>query len=122
LNDINIWDQSPLLRSFLNGTFERDTDFDFVINGKSFDMLWIMVDGIYPELSRFIKNISVPITEEHKYYSKWQESCRKSVERAFGILQRKFMILVHPMELFFESDIRYVVEACIILHNMMVEL
>jgi Plant transposon protein len=53
-----------------------------------------MVDGIYPELSRFVKNISVPLTEKHKKYSKWQELARKSVERAFGILQRKFMIVV----------------------------
>jgi hypothetical protein len=122
LNDINIWDQSPLLRSFIDGSFQRDIDFDYVINGKSFGQLWLMVDGIYPELSRFVKNVSVPITEEHRYYSKWQEACRKCVERAFGILKRKFMILSNPIELFFESDIRYVVEACIILHNMMVEI
>jgi Plant transposon protein len=121
LNDINIWDQSPLLRAFLNGSFARDVDFEYEINGVVFDQLWIMVDGIYPELSRFVKNISEPITDEHKYYSKWQEACRKCVERAFGILKRKFHILVHDIELFFEHDIRYVVEACIILHNMMVE-
>jgi hypothetical protein len=121
LNDINIWDQSPLLRSFLNGSFTRDVDFDFEINGTVFEQLWIMVDGIYPEISRFVKNVLEPLTDNHKYYSKWQESCRKSVERAFGILQRKFHILVHDIELFYEQDIRYVVEACIILHNMMVE-
>jgi Plant transposon protein len=121
LNDINIWDQSPLLRTFLDGSFARDVDFDFVVNGKVFKELWIMVDGIYPELSRFVKNHQFPVTEQDRHYSKWQEACRKSVERAFGILQRKFHILVYPMELFFEADIRHVVEACIILHNMMVD-
>jgi Plant transposon protein len=121
LNDINIWDQSPLLRSFLNGSFARDVDFDFEINETTFNELWIMVDGIYPELSRFVKNVSVPLTDEEKRYSKWQEACRKSVERAFGIVQRKFHILVHPMEFFFEEDIRYILEACLILHNMMVQ-
>jgi Plant transposon protein len=121
LNDINIWDQSPLLRSFLNGSFGRDVDFEYEINGVVFDQLWIMVDGIYPELSRFVKNISEPITDDHRYYSKWQESCRKCVERAFGILKRKFHVLVHDIELFYDQDIRHVVEACLILHNMMVE-
>jgi Plant transposon protein len=82
-----------------------------------------MVDGIYPELSRFVKNVSVPLTTEHKKYSKWQEAeaARKSVERAFGILQRKFMIVAHPIEYFFIHEIKSIVETCIILHNMMVE-
>jgi Plant transposon protein len=79
LNDINIWDQSNLLKSFLDGSFSM-INFPFEINGKQFQYLWIMVDGIYPELSRFVKNISVPLTEKHKKYSKWQESARKSVE------------------------------------------
>jgi len=120
LNDINIWDRSSLLRSFLDGTFSA-VDFPFIINGKEFNNLWIMVDGIYPELSRFVKTVSVPLNNDHKKYSKWQESSRKSVERAFGILQRKFMIVARPVELFFVHEIRNIVEACIILHNMMVE-
>ena len=33
LNDINIWDRSPLLRSFLNGDIES-IDFDYEIDGK----------------------------------------------------------------------------------------
>jgi Plant transposon protein len=122
LNDINIWDQSTLLRSYLDGSFSSMVDFSFQINGKEFQQLWIMVDGIYPELSRFVKNISVPLSESHRKYSKWQESSRKSVERAFGILQRKFMILARPVELYFRHEIKQVVETCIILHNMMVEL
>ena len=33
LNDINIWDKSPLLQEFLDGTFSEDVDFEFEING-----------------------------------------------------------------------------------------
>jgi Plant transposon protein len=120
-NDINIWDQSSLLRMFLDGSF-GDIDFPFRIANKTFNKVWLMTDGIYPELSRFVKTISVPTNPTHKMYSKWQEACRKSVERAFGILRRKFQILSRPMELLFEEDIRNVVNTCIILHNMMVEL
>ena len=120
LNDINIWDRSPLLRSFLNG--EMDTiDFSYEINGKMFNKVFYLVDGIYPELSRFCKTISIPLGRNQAKYSKWQEGSRKSVERAFGILQRKFQILTRPVELFYEEDIKDVVETCLILHNMMVE-
>jgi hypothetical protein len=120
-NDINIWDQSSLLRMFVNGSF-GDIDFPFRVANKTFNKLWLMTDGIYPELSRFVKTISVPTNLTHKMYAKWQEACRKSVERAFGILRRKFQILSRPMELMFEEDIRNVVNTSIMLHNMMVEL
>ena len=121
LNDINIWDQSSLLKKLLDGTFTAFVDFQFTISNKIFTKLWIMVDGIYPELSRFVKTIAVPLSKQHRMYSKWQESCRKSVERAFGVVQRKFQIIARPMEQFFEEDIRGIVETCLILHNMMVE-
>jgi Plant transposon protein len=121
LNDINVWDQSSLLRMFLDGTFTGGVDFPFRIANRTFNKVWIMVDGIYPELSRFVKTISVPVSQAHRMYSKWQESCRKSVERAFGVLQRKFQILSRPVELYHEEDIRNVVNTCLILHNMMVE-
>jgi Plant transposon protein len=91
------------------------------VANKTFQQLWVMVDGIYPELSRFVKTMSVPLTKAERMYSKWQESSRKSVERAFGILRRKFQFLARPVELWFEDDIRNAVNTCIILHNMMVE-
>lgn len=121
LNDINVWDQSSLLRTFLDGSFASTVDFPYRVAGKTFNKLWILVDGIYPELTRFIRTISVPMSRPHKMFAKWQEACRKAVERAFGVLQRKFQILTKPLEFFYEEDIRNVVETCIVLHNMMVE-
>jgi hypothetical protein len=32
LNDINVWDRSPLLQEFLDGTFAEEVDFEFEIN------------------------------------------------------------------------------------------
>jgi len=34
LNDINVWDKSPLFQEFLDGTFSEDVDFEFEINGN----------------------------------------------------------------------------------------
>jgi hypothetical protein len=36
LNDINVWDRSPLLEEFLDGTFSSDVDFEFNIDGRTF--------------------------------------------------------------------------------------
>ena len=54
LNDISIWDHSSLLKSFLDGSFAQDVDLDFEIGGCAFRHLWLLVDGIYQELSRFV--------------------------------------------------------------------
>lgn len=42
--------------------------------------------------------------------------------RVFGVIQRKFQILVHLMEHWYVKDIKEIVEACVILHNMMVKM
>lgn len=76
---------------------------------------------ICPELARFVKTLSVPLTASQKKCAKWQEGARKAVERAFGIAQSNFQILCRPMELWCESDIEDIVRTCFIPHNMMVE-
>jgi Plant transposon protein len=121
LNDINIWDQSTLLRSFLDGSFVNAVDFVYRVGDETFNKLFILVDGIYPELSRFVKTLSVPLTRVEKKYAEWQESKWKSIERAFGIAQRKWQVLCRPVENWYEDEIEEIVEACFILHNMMVE-
>jgi hypothetical protein len=92
LNDINIWDNSPLLKMMVDGSLSK-LDFEFEIGGKIFSKLWILVDGIYPELARFVKTISVPIGRELKRFAQWQESARNDIERAFGVFQCKFQLL-----------------------------
>ena len=81
----------------------------------------MLVDGIYPEISRFVKTISEPTNKASKRYAKWQESCRKDIERAFGVLQRKFQILCRPIEQWYIEDITNIVRTTIVLHNMMVQ-
>ena len=121
LNDINIWNRSCLLKAFVDGSFARDVDFEFRIgDDRTFHRLWVMVDGIYPELSRFVKTLQEPVGHKASRYAKWQESARKDVERAFGVLQRKFQVLVKRIELWYLGDIANVVNCCICLHNMMV--
>ena len=54
-------------------------------------------------------------------FSKYQESQRKDVERAFGVLQSRFAIVRGPARFWGKEDLGRIMRACIILHNMIVE-
>ena len=101
---------------YLNNFF----DYRYTVNGLEFRQPYFLVDGIYPELSRFVKTISEPTTLAEKQYVAWQESARKDVERAFGVFKRKFKYVSSPVEEHHREDINDVTEACLLLHNWMV--
>ena len=87
---------------------------------KNFGKFFLLVDGIYPELARFVKSFQEPIGKSKIYYSKWQEGAQKDIVRAFGVLLRKFQILTRPFEQWSAGDIHYIIMTCVILHNAMV--
>ena len=120
INDINIWERSPLYESMLDGS-HNEIDFTFTIDGEQFDELFYMVDGIYPWLSRFLSTIGDPTILIDKYFAKWQEGARKAIERAFGVWKKKFMSVGKSCTLHKRDDIFYLVLATIVMHNMMVE-
>ncbi|XP_074318857.1 uncharacterized protein LOC141655690 [Silene latifolia] len=63
-------------------------------------------------------NFSVNGTE---LFAARQESCRKDVERAFGVLQARFAFIKRPCLLWDRANMGNVLMACIIMHNMIVE-
>jgi hypothetical protein len=84
-------------------------------------MEYHLADGIYPSWSIFIKTIHAPQENQRKHFAKTQESARKDVERAFGVLQTRFAI-VWGLELSFDHEmLKNIMITCIILHNMIVE-
>ena len=121
LNDINIWDVSDLQKAFLSEWWNNHIDFEFEVHGQKFNKLWVLVDGIYPAIARFVKTISCPIGAVMKKFAAWQEGARKDSERAFGILLRKFQILVTPNEYWELEDVKRQIYGCCLMHNMMVE-
>jgi Plant transposon protein len=120
-SDTNIWDVSPLQNALLSEHWAKHCDFEFMIDGQAFDKVWILVDGIYPPIARFVKTLSFLIGPIKKLFTQWQESARKDVERAFGVLTRKFQILARPLEYWHLEDIKRIIFGCILMHNMMVE-
>jgi hypothetical protein len=128
LNDLNVLNLSPFLDALLDGRFatlERDSGvvpykiFDGD-EGDEFNEMYILVDGIYHQFSRFVKAHREPISREEKRFTGWQESARKDIERAFGVLQLKFQWIARPINLYELKDISKRVATCLILHNMCV--
>ena len=122
LNDKNILNLSPYLASLLDGTFlERESEVvPFTIAGEEFHKTFVLCDGIYPPYSRFVKGFKHPVDDVESKYTEWQESARKDIERAFGVLQSKFQWICRPIHLFHTNDIANRVATCMILHNMCV--
>jgi hypothetical protein len=50
-----------------------------------------------------------------------QESCRKDIERAFGVLQARWAVLRGPAYGWDRNRLTEIMTACIIMHNMIVE-
>ena len=68
-----------------------------------------------------MKTISKPQTDKHKLYAQHQEGARKDVEKAFGVLQSRFDIVTRPARFWKQVDVVNIMQACVILHNMIVE-
>ena len=122
LNDINILNLSPLTEMMMNGKLAKleEAVTPYNIGDEEFKQLYILVDGIYPSYSRFVKGYKEPIGHFQKALTSWQESARKDIERAFGVLQLKFQCIARPIVLRSLVRIEAIVTAALILHNMCV--
>ena len=100
LNDLNILNLSPFLECLVDGSFKTLEEaagiVPFYVGDENFNALFALVDGIYPRYSQIVKGISMPVTAEEIAFSAWQESSRKDIERAFGMLQCRFQVMTRP--------------------------
>ncbi|XP_058742343.1 uncharacterized protein LOC131614811 [Vicia villosa] len=117
-NDINVLNQSNVFNDILEG---RAATVHYTINGTPYNMGYYLADGIYPEWTTFVNTISMSQGEKRKLFAQHQESARKDVERAFGVLQSRFAIICGPARAWHMETLKHTIYACIILHNMIVE-
>ncbi|GAA0141625.1 hypothetical protein LIER_42668 [Lithospermum erythrorhizon] len=69
---------------------------DFTVNGRVYNLAYYLADGIYPKWPVFVQSLKLPQGDKGQLFAKQQESCRKDVERAFGVLQARFAIIRQP--------------------------
>ena len=124
LNDLNVLNLSPFLESLVDGSFkaleEAAGAVPFDVGGENFNAMFALVDGIYPRYSRFVKGIPMPLTAQEIAFTEWQESSRKDIERAFGVLQCRFQVMARPFHAISLVKMSNTVSACLIMHNMSV--
>ncbi|RWR86315.1 putative nuclease HARBI1 [Cinnamomum micranthum f. kanehirae] len=59
---------------------------NYSINGHEYTTSYYLADGIYPSWATFVKTIPCPNGPKATNFAAAQESARKDVERAFGVL------------------------------------
>ena len=94
---------------------------NYSINGHDYTMGYYLADGIYPSWSTFVKTIPSPQGRKNCLFATTQESTRKDVERAFGVLEARFAIIRGPARLWRTEALDYIMKACIIMHNLIIE-
>ena len=117
-NDINVLERSSVFALLSEG---RAPPVNFSVNRNNYTMGYYLADGIYPKWATFVKTIPSPKGNKQIHFAKSQESARKDVERAFGVLQARFAIVCGPARLWKLEVLKDIMKACIILHNMIVE-
>jgi hypothetical protein len=117
-NDVNVLHRSPVFDPMTTG---RMPPVNYTINGHPYNFGYYLVDGIYPNWPTFVKAIRHPYEEKKVYFTQMQESCRKDIERAFGVLQARWAVLRGPAYGWDRNRLTEIITACIIMHNMIVE-
>lgn len=115
LNDLNVLGRSTLHEHYLKSPA---ASVKYTILDTDFTGAYFLADGIYPNYAFLMKSVSVPRTAKEKLFSKYQEGCRKDVERAFGRMLSKWHILGSAARSWYLVYMKRVWRACFILHNM----
>ncbi|KAG7350703.1 plant transposon protein [Nitzschia inconspicua] len=97
LIDLNILNASTFLQAMTGGDLDKLEEeagiVPYTISAEEFRKMFIIVDGIYPEYSRFVKGINQPVGSQQKHYTEWQEGARKDVEILFGVMQSMWQFI-----------------------------
>lgn len=120
MNDLNILSVSPMFTDILAGKFPGYT-VQYNVADEAFNWMYLLPDGIYPEYNIFISTIALCRNRRALRFSSIQEAVRKCVQRLFGVLFKRFGILQRPSRLWYGEDMQVLMQACCVLHNMLVE-
>ncbi|GJX45784.1 ALP1-like protein isoform X1 [Tanacetum coccineum] len=117
-NDLNVLYGSPLFDDLLT---DKAPEALFAVNGKTYEKGYYLADGIYPQWSTFVKAFTIARDKKPMKFKRVQESARKDIERAFGVLQGRWGIITQPVRAYQINTIKRIMYCCIILHNMILD-
>ncbi|CAL2270616.1 unnamed protein product [Prunus armeniaca] len=117
-NDLNVPGQSPVFNDVLRG---QGPNITYQVNNIVYQTGYYLADDIYPRWTTFVKSILNPRSQKQKLFATYQEGYRKYVERCFGILQARWLIIRGAASMFDDEILKSIMMTCIILHNMIVE-
>ncbi|GJU26577.1 ALP1-like protein [Tanacetum coccineum] len=117
-NDLTVLNHSPLFGDLLD---DIAPVVPYEVNGVTFEKGYYLANGIYPQWATFVKSFTVARDEKNAVFKRRQESARKDVERAFGVLQGRWHIIAQPARAWTVNKLRRTMYTCIILHNMILK-
>nr|GEV65791.1 hypothetical protein [Tanacetum cinerariifolium] len=112
-NDLTVLNNSPLFDDLLD---DISPVAPFECNGVTFEKRYYLADGIYPHWSSFVKSFTVANSEKNALLKHKQESARKDVEIAFGVLQGRWHIIYSAFVVEFATTVCFLLCHDINLH------
>nr|GEW43684.1 hypothetical protein [Tanacetum cinerariifolium] len=106
-NDINVLDNSLLFDDLLD---DLAPVVPYVVNEVEYRNGYYLADGIYPEWVSFVKSFTIATDPKHTYFKQRQESTRKDVELAFGVLQGRWGIIPQSARAYEVNTLRRIMQ------------
>lgn len=110
---------SPFFKKVLSRGLPS-TPVTYQIDGDTFNHPYWLADGIYPDYAIFVTPRRSIQSIEERFMNEQQESERKDIECAFGMLQQRFHILRHGMNACDTSTVQNTILTCGIIHNILI--
>jgi hypothetical protein len=75
---------------------DKSPHVSYEINENEYNKPYYLADGIYFNWTTLVKTVHNPNTKKTRRFAKMHETCRKDVDRGFGVLQARWAIVRHP--------------------------
>jgi hypothetical protein len=92
----------------------------YSLNGHQYTHGYWLADGIYPAYSWIVKLFPHPTPGAEEYFDVQHSAVRKDIERAFGVLVKRWRVLLGVRK-WYREELTEMFTALAILHNMILQ-